>query len=78
MLFYSVTSRGDNFRVAFAKLGTLRSILPNSVNVMALTVTATQEILKCVENHLDLKDVVLIGIHSGRLTLSSLSNHQLM
>ena len=66
MLFYSVTSRGDNFRVAFAKLGTLRSILPNSVNVMALTATATQEILKCVENRLDLKDVVLIGIHSGR------------
>ncbi|XP_065884181.1 ATP-dependent DNA helicase RecQ-like isoform X2 [Dysidea avara] len=57
---------GDNFRVAFAKLGTLRSILPTSVNVMALTATATQEILKCVENRLDLKDVVLIGIHSGR------------
>ena len=33
---------------------------------MALTATATQETLKCVENRLDLKDVALIGLYSGR------------
>ena len=64
--FNYVDSRGDNFRVAFAKLGTLHSILPNNVNVMALTAAATQETLKCVENRLDLKDIALIGLHSGR------------
>ena len=49
--------RGDSFRVAFAKLGTLRSILPSHVNVLALTATATHETFKCVEDRLELRNV---------------------
>ena len=33
---------GDEFRKAFVDIGTLRSILPKLVNVMALTATATR------------------------------------
>ena len=58
--------RGDNFCVAFSKLGTLRSIIPNHVNVLALTATSTQETFKCVKDRLAMKDVVLIGMHPGR------------
>lgn len=55
--------------MAFSKLGNLRSILPSHVNVLALTATATQETLKCVEDRLAMKDVALIGIHPGRVNI---------
>jgi len=50
--------------IAFSKLGTLRSILPYHVNVLALTATATQETFKCVKDRLAIKDVALIGMPS--------------
>jgi len=59
-------NRGDEFRVEFSKLGTLRSLLPNHVNVLALTATATKETLRCVEDRLAMKDVKVIGLHSSR------------
>jgi len=58
--------RGDKFRVQFSKLGTLHSLLPNHINVLALTATATKDTLKCVEDCLAMKDVILIGLHSSR------------
>lgn len=64
-----VFSRGDDFRVAFSKLGTVRSILPNHVNVLALTATATEETFKCVKDRLAMKDVKVIGIHPGRANI---------
>jgi bloom syndrome protein len=40
--------RGDDFRMAYAHIGDLRSILPSSVNIMALTATATEITFKAV------------------------------
>ena len=41
ILFYCVYKffRGDNFRMEYARLGNVRSILSPDVNVMALTAT---------------------------------------
>lgn len=38
----------DNFRVAFARVGDLRSLVPAHVNVLALTATATQKTLQVI------------------------------
>jgi len=35
--------RGDEFRIAYSEIGTLRSIIPRNINILALTATATQE-----------------------------------
>lgn len=40
---HCVKTWGDEFRRAFSKIGDLRSILPASINVMALTATPTVE-----------------------------------
>ena len=55
--------------MAFAKLGILRSILPSHVNVLALTATATHETFKCVEDRLELRNVALIGMPSGKVNI---------
>lgn len=47
--------RGDAFGRAFAEIGTLQSILPKSVDVLALTATATYETMDCVIQHLSMK-----------------------
>ena len=36
--------RGDDFRVEFAHLGEIRSLVPDSVHMMALTATATRSL----------------------------------
>ena len=51
---------GDKFRVDFSKLGELRSLI--SVNVIALTATATSETLKVVKECLSLDDPAVIGL----------------
>lgn len=43
---------GDQFRKAFAQIGTLRSLIPISVKVMALTATATTETFHVVTKRL--------------------------
>ena len=40
---HCVKTWGDDFRTAFSEIGTLCSIIPNSVNILALTATATME-----------------------------------
>ena len=40
---HCVKTWGDEFRLAFAQIGELRSLIPASVNVIALTATATSE-----------------------------------
>ena len=48
--------KGDDFRIAYAHLGELRSVIPSHVNVLALTTTATRTlaILRAVERSLNL------------------------
>ena len=59
-------SRSDNFCLAFSRLATLQSVLPNHVNVLALTIISTQETFTCVVDHLVIKDVAVIGLHPGK------------
>ena len=55
-IFYRV----DVFRKAFAEIGNLRSILPYNVNVMALTATATKQMVECVVERLCMKEPAII------------------
>ena len=54
-------NRGDAFRRAFSEIGTLRSILPKLVHILALTATATQQTVDCVIERLSMKDIAVIG-----------------
>lgn len=44
---HCVKTWGDQFRTTFAQIGDLRSLIPSTVNIMALTATATSETLCC-------------------------------
>lgn len=57
---------GDNFRKAFSEIGTLRSIVPTGVNVMALTATATSETYHCALKHLAMNKTVLVALPPDR------------
>ena len=65
-LHYILYFRGDSFRLAFAEIGTLRSLLPNSVNVSALTATATKATMDCIVEKLSLKCPEVIGLPPNR------------
>ena len=52
---------GERFRAAFSEIGTLRSLIPSEVNILALTATATTKIFHSITlSHL-MKDVQLIS-----------------
>ncbi len=63
---HCVRTWGDDFRVAFARIGDLRSLLPTNVNVMALKATATQKTLEAVCQRLSLKDIVMVALPPNR------------
>ena len=54
--------RGDRFRVEFARLGEVRSLIPPSVNIMALTATATTATKKAIFKRLSLKDPYVVAV----------------
>ena len=56
----SLPYRGETFRVAFSQLGTLRSVLPQKVNVMALTATATTKTRKIICRTLGMDNPVYV------------------
>ena len=49
---YLVLCRDDSFRLEFARLGEIRTLIPSEVRVMALTATATtttlREVITCL------------------------------
>ena len=53
---------GDEFRTAFSRIGNLRSLSPQKVNVMALTATATTETYHVVTNRLAMTNTVLVAL----------------
>ena len=53
---------GDEFRVAFSQIGDLKSILPATVGVHALTTTATTETYNVVCKRLAMENVELIAL----------------
>lgn len=61
--------RGDKFRMAYAHLGDMRSLLPSNVNVMALTATATKDMYKAVCQRLSLNNPILIGCLPNRCNI---------
>ena len=64
--FIFLPSRGDEFRKTFAELGSIRSLLPSKVNILALTATANQETLKCVISRAAMQDPAIIGLPPDR------------
>ena len=54
--------RGDEFWTAFARLGEVRSLIPPSVGVMALTATATRSLRREVVKTLGMIDPVVVTI----------------
>jgi len=64
--YFLLFLRGDEFRIAYSEIGTLRSIIPRNINVLALTATATQETLDVVTDRLALKEPVIIGLQPDK------------
>ena len=61
--------RGDEFRLTFAEIGTVRSLIPQSVRILALTATATKETLDSVRSRLSLQDPAIIGLPPDRTNI---------
>ena len=53
--------RGETFRAAFSQVGEVRSLIPKTVHVMALTATATKETRKAVCRKLGMTDPVIVS-----------------
>ena len=62
MYHYYYACRGDSFRREFSRLGELRSIIPEHVNVTALTATATKFTRTCIVKSLDLQSPKIVSI----------------
>ncbi len=54
--------RGDSFRVEFAQLGEVRSLIPDRVHILALTPTASKNTRKAVIKRLNVKHPVVLPI----------------
>lgn len=67
---HCIKTWGDKFRVAFAKLGDLRSVVPSETNVMALTATATQKTFHVIKERLSMSDPVLVSMSPLRNNIS--------
>ena len=61
--------RGDEFRSTFAEIGSVRSLIPKSVKILALTATATKETLESVIARLSLQDPTIIGLQPDRINI---------
>lgn len=58
--------RGTEFRQAFGQIGNLCSIIPGKAKILALTATATSEVLSTVKAKLNLVDTLVIGLSPDR------------
>ena len=58
----SYNCRGDCFRREFSRLGELCSVIPENVNVMALTATATVSTRREILRVLDMQNPVIVSI----------------
>ena len=61
---------GDEFRVAFASIGELRSLIPSTVSVMALTATATHDTFDAVVQRLSMRNPAVIALPPGRTNIT--------
>ena len=58
--------RGEKFRTAFARLGELRSALPSSVPVLAVTATSTKSTYNRIVKSLLMEKVCIVGLSPNR------------
>ena len=63
---HCVKTWGETFRTAFSKIGTLRSLIPKKVNVLALTATATTETFYTVTKRLSMDNTSLVALPPNR------------
>lgn len=63
---HCVKTWGDEFRTAFSEIGNVRSIIPNTVNVLALTATATTETYYTLSERLSMDNPVLVSMPPNR------------
>lgn len=57
---------GEKFRTAFSQIGNLRSLMPNGVNAMGLTATATTETYSAVCSKLAMTDPAIVAMSPHR------------
>ena len=57
---------GDQFRRAFSEIGTLRSVIPRNVNILALTATATTETFHLTSKSLGMTNAQLVSLPPHR------------
>ena len=62
----SLFLRGDEFRTAFAQIGEVQCLVSSSVNIMALTATATIETFQVVSQRLSLHKPVIVAVSPNR------------
>ena len=57
----------------FAEIGSVRSLIPVSVKILALTATATKETLESVKDRLSMDHPTLIGVRPDRTNIKLLN-----
>ena len=62
MINHFLNHRGESFRTEFLRLGEVRSILPHSVHMMALTATASATLRRSVTTTLGMHNIALIEV----------------
>ena len=69
ILFCADTCRGESFRRAFSRLSEVRSIIPNSVKLMALTATATTNTRRSVCRILGMVQPSIVALSPNRVNI---------
>ena len=63
---HCIKSWGDQFRKSFSRIGDLRSLIPRSVKILALTATATYETVSVVIDKLSMQEVKIVALSTCR------------
>ena len=64
--FHNLYCRGDDFRLEYAKLQQIRSILHPSVHIMALTATATRATRNEIAESLGMHNIAIVYISPNK------------
>ena len=67
---HCIKTWGDEFRQTFSEIGNLRSVIPTTVNVLALTATATTETFYVVTKRLSMDNPRLVALPPYRDNIS--------
>ena len=67
---HCVKTWGEEFRVAFAHIGEIRSLIPVGVNIIALTATATLTTYDIIKSKLCLRNPILVAVTPNRDNIS--------